>query len=46
VLSAGLAVVVRLLRQQGRGHIGAAFLYEVIHALEAPELLLMEGRQL
>jgi len=24
------------------GHIGAAFLYEVIHALEAPELLLME----
>ena len=26
------------------GHIGAAFLYEVIHALEAPELLLMEGR--
>ncbi len=27
------------------GHIGAAFLYEVIHALEAPELLLMEGGQ-
>ena len=24
------------------GHIGAAFLYEVIHALEAPELLLMD----
>jgi pyruvate dehydrogenase E2 component (dihydrolipoamide acetyltransferase) len=24
------------------GHIGAAFLYEVIHALEAPELLLIE----
>ena len=25
------------------GHIGAAFLYEVIHALEAPEILLMES---
>jgi pyruvate dehydrogenase E2 component (dihydrolipoamide acetyltransferase) len=25
------------------GHIGAAFLYEVIHALEAPELLLLES---
>src|SRR4051812_15639613 len=24
------------------GHIGAAFLYEVIHAMEAPELLLMD----
>src|SRR5206468_5722180 len=24
------------------GHIGAAFLYEVIHALEAPELLLLD----
>jgi pyruvate dehydrogenase E2 component (dihydrolipoamide acetyltransferase) len=24
------------------GHVGAAFLYEVIHALEAPELLLMD----
>ena len=28
------------------GHIGAAFLYEVIHALEAPELLLMEEQGL
>jgi pyruvate dehydrogenase E2 component (dihydrolipoamide acetyltransferase) len=25
------------------GHIGAAFLYEVIHALEAPELLLLDA---
>ena len=25
------------------GHIGAAFLYEVIHALEAPELLLLDS---
>jgi pyruvate dehydrogenase E2 component (dihydrolipoamide acetyltransferase) len=26
------------------GHIGAAFLYEVIRELEAPELLLMDDR--
>src|SRR6202171_5452559 len=27
------------------GHIGAAFLYEVIHALEAPELLFLDSAQ-
>jgi pyruvate dehydrogenase E2 component (dihydrolipoamide acetyltransferase) len=27
------------------GHIGAAFLYEVIQALEAPELLFLESAQ-